>query len=1050
MTLLPAATSEDQSGGAVSPGLHTCPCCGTGNRSTAKFCDTCGGILQQASAPVAPQPSEDELKYVTVLFADIVGSTELVAGQPAEEAKAVLMPAVTVMTDAVQAFGGSLNTILGDGVMALFGVPFSQEDHASRACCAAFRMHEAAALLRPPIQLRIGLASGQTLLSASTAAAGAYPAFGVTIHLASRLQTLAKPGETLCAASTRALTNPSITLAPLGPQALRGLGEQQDVFAVTGVDSGGLRFDGPARGLSPYVGRDKELSQLATCAQAVEAGTPAVILIVGDAGAGKSRLAWEFTHRLPNTWRIVQAEAVSYGRDVPYQLIGTLLRSVLSIDPRDEAVASVGRVRSRLIELDYPSDSAPALLSLLALPLGDDARAWDVLDPLRRRDMLQNAVGALLTALARRDPALLLIEDLQWADEESLRLLDVAAAPGTRLLVLATHRPDFVSPWTQPAQQVALHPLSLDSMSRLVNQAFPGLISTALHDVLIERSAGNPFFLEELSRDALTTTMGTQGVSTDEPGVPSTIQSVIAARIDRLGPAGKRLLVTASALGNLFSRQMLQATVQGVRGTAFQEQVQALCDAGMLRVSRDPSDEVRFSHALIQEVAYSGLPRARRRSLHRDIVRSITRSQALDRLGEQAEMLAYHAARGEAWEDLIAAGRIAGRRAASRSAYVEAARFFTQAIDACGKLPPEPQALTDEIDLRFELRSSLFPTAGISGSLDNSTQAERLARQLGDRHRLGWATAYVARDLQLVGRPGAAMGTAARARDLADGDHHLISAAGFYSSHAAYAQGNYAMAATTLQGLIADLETQDPTAWAGHSGPSGIFYRCWLIWSLARLGRHADAAAAAAETRRLADEARLPLSRTIAHLCEGFAWAHAGYLAEAEETLRISLSLCRKWELFAWSTNILSCLGHVLCRRGQFDEGLDLLGQAIERTRTSGILVSHANELAWLAEAHRHAGRPVIAAQHATEAVEVARQHEERGNEALATLVLGEALADGGSAELSRTHIAAALRLANEAGMVPLVERCRAALAGFNGGAMPGQGLIRGYAHARS
>ena len=1050
---MPVRSSGAQGGAAAPSGRPVCPGCGNGNRVTAKFCDTCGSLLPQA--PAAPPPPEDELKYVTVLFADIVGSTELVASQPAEEAKAVLMPAVTAMTDAVQAFGGSLNTILGDGVMALFGVPFSQEDHASRACCAALRMHEAAALLRPPIQLRIGLASGQTLLSASTAAAGAYPAFGVTIHLASRLQTLAKPGTTLCAASTRALTNPSIQLVPLGPQALRGLGEQQDVFAVIGVDSGGLRFDGPARGLSPYVGRDKELSQLATCAQAVEAGTPAMVLIVGDAGAGKSRLAWEFTHRLPKTWQVVQAEAVSYGRDVPYQLIGTLLRSVLSIDPRDDAVASVGRVRSRLTELDYPSDSAPALLSLLALPLGDDARAWDALDPLRRRDLLQDAVGALLTALARRDPALLLIEDLQWADEESLRLLDVAAALGTQLLVLATHRTDFVSTWTQPAQQVALHPLSPDSMSQLLQQAFPGLISTALRDVLIERSAGNPFFLEELSRDALTTTTGTttagtQGVSTDEPGVPSTIQAVIAARIDRLGPAGKQLLVTASALGNLFSRQILQATVQGVRDTAFQEQVQALCDAGMLRVSHDLSDEVRFSHALIQEVAYSGLPRARRRSLHRDIVRSITRSQALDRLAEQAEMLAYHAARGEAWEDLIAAARIAGRRAASRSAYVEAARFFTQAIDACAKLPPEPQALTDEIDLRFELRSSLFPTAGISGSLDNSTQAERLARQLGDRHRLGWATAYVARDLQLVGRPGAAMGTAARARDLADGDHHLISAATFYSAHAAYAQGNYAMAATTLQGLIADLETQDPTTWAGHSGPSGIFYRCWLIWSLARLGRHADAAAAAAETRRLADEARLPLSRTIAHLCEGFAWAHAGHLPEAEETLRISLSLCRKWELFAWSTNILSCLGHVLCYRGQFDEGLDLLGQAIERSRASGILVSHANELAWLAEAHRHAGRPVIAAQHATEAIAVAVQHEERGNEALATLVLGEALADGGSADLSRTHIAAALRLATEAGMVPLVERCRAALAGFNGGATPRQGPLRGYACARS
>ncbi len=998
-------------------------------------------------------PPADELKFVTVLFADIVGSTALVAGQPAEEAKAILTPAVAAMTDAVQAFGGSLNTTLGDGVMALFGVPFSQEDHASRACCAAFQMHAAVAALRPAMQLRIGLASGQTLLSASTGAAGAYPAFGVTIHLASRLQTLAKPGRTLCAASTRGLVAPSIQLVPLGPQALRGLGEQQDVFALVGVDPGGLRFDGPvARGLSPYVGRMAELAQLAAWAGAVEAGTPATVLIVGDAGAGKSRLAWEFTHRLPAPWRIMQAEAVSYGRDVPYQLIGALLRSVLSVDPRDDAVASANRVRDQLTGLDL-APFTPALLSLLSLPLGDDAPAWEAMDPRPRRDMLRDAVAALLWALVRRDPAVLLIEDLQWADAESLRLLDVTQAAGSRLLVLATHRPEFDSSWAAPAERMVLDPLSPDSMGALLQRAFPGL-TRATRDRLIDRAAGNPFFLEELSRDALIAPMppavvpgpGVTDAGPPDGGVPPTIQAIIAARIDRLDPAGKRLLVTASALGNLFSRRMLQAMAGDA---AFDGHVQALCDAGLLRLPRDPGDEIRFSHALFQEVAYAGLPRAQRRTLHRSAVRTIARFYPLDRLADQAETLAYHAARGEAWEELVAAARIAGRRAASRSAYVEAARFFTQAIEACGKLPQAPSTLAGEIDLRFELRSSLFPTAGISGSLDNSTQAERLARQLGDPHRLGWATAYVARDLQLVGRPRASMDMAARARDLADGDRDLVIASGYYSGHAAYALGEYAEAVTILEALVEEIERRDPDAWIAAPGPSVIFFRCWLVWSLARLGRHADAARVASEMRRLADEGRRPLDRTIALLCEGFAAAHAGHLAEAEEALRTSLALCRKWELFAWSTNILSCLGHVLCRRGQPGEGLDLLGQAIERTRQSGILVSHANELAWLAEAHRHAGRPAVAAKHASQAIDVARQHEERGNEALATLVLGEALADDGAAALSRTQLTAALRLAIETGMAPVADRCHAALTRSGGGAMPGPALSRSTAYAR-
>jgi len=197
---------------------------------------------------------------------------------------------------------------------------------------------------------------------------------------------------------------------------------------------------------------------------------------------------------------------------------------------------------------------------------------------------------------------------------------------------------------------------------------------------------------------------------------------------------------------------------------------------------------------------------------------------------------------------------------------------------------------------------------------------------------------------------------------------------------------------------------------------------------LSRLGKTSEAETTAGEMRRLADEADLPLCRTIAHLSEGFALAFAGRMPEAEATLRVSLSLCRKWELFAWSTNISSCLGHVLSHLGQFDEAFDLLEQATERTRRSGILVSHANELAWFAEAHRLAGRADQAARQAEYAVKVARSHEERGNEALATVVLGEALADLGSFVAGKAHCVTALRLATEIGMAPLIQRCRANL----------------------
>ena len=237
---------------------------------------------------------------------------------------------------------------------------------------------------------------------------------------------------------------------------------------------------------------------------------------------------------------------------------------------------------------------------------------------------------------------------------------------------------------------------------------------------------------------------------------------------------------------------------------------------------------------------------------------------------------------------------------------------------------------------------------------------------------------------------------ARRALEHAEDDRDLALAARYFAAQAAYSTGDYADAADTLLTLVATLEDTNPDAWTGTTGPAIIIFRAWLIWALARLGRSDEAIREARRMRALADDADFPLGQTIAHLSEGFALAHADRLQDAEATLRTSLALCRKWELFAWSTNILSCLGHVLSRLARFDEAFDLLGQAMERTTRSGILVNHAHELAWLAEARRLNVQPEQAARHAQHAIAVARTHEERGNEALAHAALGAALADLG------------------------------------------------------
>jgi class 3 adenylate cyclase len=700
---------------------------------------------------------EGERKQVTVLFADIKDSTELIRDLDPEDAQQLLDPAIHIMMEAVHRFEGTVNQVLGDGIMSIFGAPIAHEDHAARACYAALAMQSA---MRPytdevrrtdgvSMQIRVGLNSGEVVVrTIGNDLHMDYSAVGQTTHLAARMEQLASPGSIMLTTETLQLAEGWVQVESLGPVTVKGINELVEVFELTGASSIRRRLQAAvARGLTKFVGCDTEIEALHQALEQARNGHGQMVAAVGEAGVGKSRLVYEFVHaHRTQGWRVLESASVSYSKATPYFPVIDLLKRYVHIEDDDDARTIRAKVTGQILTLDESlQETIPALLSLLdALP---EDSPFLQLDPPQRRQRILDGLKRILLRESQVQPLVLVFEDLHWHDSESQAVLNtlVESLPTAPLLLLVNYRPEYQHSWGRNPvyTHLQLDPLPPESADALLVALLGEDTSLEpLKKHLIERTEGNPFFLEESVRTLVETQVlvgeaGAYRLAQALPRiqVPATVQAILAARIDRLPQDTKRLLQTASVIGTEVPLFLLQAIAEMSEEGVYRGLSNLQISEFLYETSLFPERVYTFKHALTHEVAYSSVLQERRRVLHARIVEALE-VLAGDRLAEQVERLAHHALRGEVWDQALAYCQQAGEKAMARSAHREAVGSFEQALSALPHLPEQRHTREQAIDLRLALHNALLPSGDSGRILAYLREAEALAVGLDDSRRL--------------------------------------------------------------------------------------------------------------------------------------------------------------------------------------------------------------------------------------------------------------------------------------------------------------------------